>query len=201
LALARIGRDDRGVRAASLLGLAISFFAIGCAEATQSTYETARPRANVHRQLLPPPTFPDAPLPPSDPSATAIAFAEAQLGKRYCWGGTGPNCFDCSGLVQSAWRSAGARLPRTTDDQARALVTVPLSEVRPGDIFWWSHGHVGLYVGNGTIIDAYHSGAGVVRRRAPMPDLVLRVTAYGPDVSSSRQGPRPRSTSHRRSSP
>jgi hypothetical protein len=118
---------------------------------------------------------------PRDPAAAvAIAFAEAQLGKRYCWGGTGPSCFDCSGLVQSAWRAAGARLPRTTNDQARALVTVPLEDVRPGDIFWWSHGHVGLYVGDGAIIDAYHSGAGVVRRRAPRPERVLRVMPSSP---------------------
>ena len=198
-------RDDPGVRAASLLGLTISLCVLGCGHTAPSGIETVQSHAYVPRQPLPPITFPEGPAYASEPSmmasATAIAFAEAQLGKRYCWGGTGPSCFDCSGLVQSAWRAAGARLPRTTDDQARALVSVPLSEVRPGDIFWWSHGHVGLYVGNGTIIDAYHSGAGVVRRRAPMPDLVLRVTAYGPDASSIRPGPRPRSTSHRRSSP
>ena len=85
------------------------------------------------------PVYPEPAPPPSDPAATAIAFARAQLGKRYCWGGNGPNCFDCSGLVQSAWRAAGAQLPRTTDAQARALVAVPLEDVRPGDIFWWAH--------------------------------------------------------------
>lgn len=149
---------------ASVLGLTLALLSLGCARAT----------------YVPPPTFPDPPPPPpnGNPAATAIAFAEAQLGKRYCWGGNGPNCFDCSGLVQSAWRAAGARLPRTTDAQARALISVPIWDVRPGDIFWWSHGHVGIYVGNGTIIDAYHSGAGVVRRRAPRPERVLRVS-YG----------------------
>jgi cell wall-associated NlpC family hydrolase len=140
---------------AAVLGLATSILALGCAQtASIPPTSAADPRA-----------------------ATAIAFAEAQLGKRYCWGGTGPRCFDCSGLVQSAWRAAGAKLPRTTNDQARVLASVPLDDVRPGDIFWWSHGHVGLYVGDGTIIDAYHSGAGVVRRRAPRPERVLRV--YG----------------------
>ena len=151
----------------------IAILALGCAQPVQEH----APRA----YYVPPPTYfapPPAPidvLAPHDPARVAIAFAEAQLGKRYCWGGTGPNCFDCSGLVQSAWHAAGARLPRTTDAQARALVAVPLYDVRPGDIFWWGHGHVGLYVGNGVIIDAYHSGAGVVRRRAPRPDRVLRV--------------------------
>lgn len=156
--------------------VAMAGLALGCAGGTRESAQretVPRPRA-----YLQPPTWPEPPPPPYNPAATAIAFAEAQLGKRYCWGGTGPSCFDCSGLVQSAWRAAGARLPRTTDAQARALVSVPLSEVRPGDILWWSHGHVGIYVGNGTIIDAYHSGSGVVRRRAPLPERVLRV-AYG----------------------
>jgi hypothetical protein len=161
-------RDDRGVRA-SALALSFAFLALGCAQSV--------PRAP--REYVAPPAHPEIVM-QGDPAATAIAFAEAQLGKRYCWGGTGPRCFDCSGLVQSAWRAAGARLPRTTDAQARALVSVPIWDVRPGDIFWWSHGHVGIYVGNGTIIDAYHSGAGVVRRRAPMPERVLRVSSAAP---------------------
>src|SRR5205085_2258084 len=157
-----------GVRAATL-GLTTSllgFVALGC----------AHPASPEHAPSSSPVSIEPLPLPsPSDPAMTAIAFAQAQVGKRYCWGGTGPSCFDCSGLVQSAWRAAGARLPRTTDAQARALVSVPIEDVRPGDIFWWGHGHVGLYVGNGTIIDAYHSGAGVVQRRAPRPDRILRV--------------------------
>jgi hypothetical protein len=159
-----------GVRAA-MFGLVIPFLALGCAQAMPES----APREPGLPPYLPPPVFRDPPPAQRDPATTAIAFAQAQLGKRYCWGGAGPSCFDCSGLVQSAWRAAGARLPRTTNDQARVLVSVPLYDVRPGDIFWWSHGHVGLYVGNGTIIDAYHSGAGVVKRRAPMPERVLRV--------------------------
>jgi len=111
-----------------------------------------------------------------DPAAlAAIRFAEAQVGKRYCWGGTGPSCFDCSGLVQAAWRWAGVKLPRTSAAQGRALVEVPFEDVRPGDILWWP-GHVGLYVGGGEMIDAYHSRAGVVRRPAAVPERVLRVT-------------------------
>jgi cell wall-associated NlpC family hydrolase len=77
--------------------------------------------------------------------------------------------------VQAAWSWGGAKLPRTSDAQGRALASVPPEEVRPGDILWWSHGHVGLYIGGGEMIDAYHSRAGVVRRRAPRPERVLRV--------------------------
>jgi cell wall-associated NlpC family hydrolase len=109
-------------------------------------------------------------------SATAIGFAEAQVGKRYCWGGNGPACFDCSGLVAAAWRWAGIALPRTAAGQGRALVEVPRETARPGDILWWPH-HVGLYVGAGTMIDAYNSRSGVVRRRAVIPVRVLRVPA------------------------
>jgi peptidoglycan DL-endopeptidase CwlO len=111
---------------------------------------------------------------PEPRTNAAIGFAQAQVGKRYCWGGTGPNCFDCSGLVQAAWRSGGVNLPRTSSAQGKALVEVRFDQIRPGDILWWPH-HVGLYVGNGEMIDAYHSRAGVVRRRVAVPDRVLRV--------------------------
>ncbi len=125
------------------------------------------------------PPAPSSSLPPPATghdarTSAVIAFAEAQVGKRYCWGGTGPSCFDCSGLVQSAWRSGGVSLPRTSTAQGHVLPEVPPNQMRPGDILWWPT-HVGLYIGNGEMIDAYHSGAGVVRRRAAMPARVLRV--------------------------
>jgi cell wall-associated NlpC family hydrolase len=123
----------------------------------------------------PPPTNWSAEAVPQA-SAAAVYFAYGQVGKRYCWGGTGPDCFDCSGLVQAAWRSAGVKLPRTAIDQGRALADVSFGDVRPGDILWWPH-HVGLYIGGGEMIDAYHSRAGVVRRRAAVPVRVLRVLA------------------------
>ncbi|MBX3207211.1 MAG: C40 family peptidase [Labilithrix sp.] len=111
----------------------------------------------------------------ADPRASAaLGFAHAQVGKRYCWGGTGPDCFDCSGLVQAAWRSGGVKLPRTSAAQGRALVDVPFERMQPGDILWWRN-HVGLYIGNGEMIDAYHSRAGVVRRPVAFPQRVLRV--------------------------
>ena len=114
-------------------------------------------------------------LEPTDPwSASAVGFATAQVGKRYCWGGAGPGCFDCSGLVQAAWRWSGVRLPRTSEAQGRALTEIAPEDARPGDILWWP-GHVGLYVGGGMMVDAYHSRAGVVLRPAATPRRVLRV--------------------------
>jgi cell wall-associated NlpC family hydrolase len=102
-----------------------------------------------------------------------VAFAWAQVGHRYCWGGLGPSCFDCSGLVDRAWGSIGVRIPRTTGEIAAELPEVPLSEVRMGDILWWP-GHVGLYAGNGWVIDAFDSRHGVVRRAAATPYRAFR---------------------------
>ena len=138
--------------------------ALACAGCSAHPVPTMRAPigANWHGDAIPP------------ASATAVYFADGQVGKRDCWGGTGPDCFDCSGLVQAAWRSAGVKLPRTAIDQGRALVEVSFADARPGDILWWPH-HVGIYIGGGEMIDAYHSRAGVVRRRAATPVRVLRV--------------------------
>src|ERR1700753_2360355 len=100
------------------------------------------------------PLEPEAWEPAATPRAsTALWFAWAQVGKRYCWGGTGPPCFDCSGLVQRAWSMAGVRLPRTADAIASELPEVRIEALQPGDILWWP-GHVGLYAGNGWVVEA-----------------------------------------------
>lgn len=94
---------------------------------------------------------------------SAVVFAWRQVGKPYCWGGTGPRCFDCSGLVQAAWGSVGVPLPRTADAMAARLREIPLEQVRSGDVLWWP-GHVGLYAGYGWIVEALDARDGVVRR-------------------------------------
>jgi peptidoglycan DL-endopeptidase CwlO len=98
------------------------------------------------------------------PTATqadkAVAFAYAQLGKPYVWGATGPDSFDCSGLVQAAWAAAGVSIPRTTYDMGSALPHIPLSDLQPGDLIEYNgESHVAIYVGGGYIIDAPHTGA------------------------------------------
>jgi cell wall-associated NlpC family hydrolase len=94
----------------------------------------------------------------------AVAFAYAQLGKPYVWGATGPGAYDCSGLVQAAWAAAGVSIPRTTEEQWAALPQVPLSNLEPGDLILYNgESHVSMYVGNGYIIDAPHTGAYVER--------------------------------------
>jgi len=94
----------------------------------------------------------------------AVAFAYAQLGKPYIWGGTGPEGYDCSGLVQAAWAAAGVAIPRTTYEDWDDLPHIPVSEMQPGDlIIYNAEGHVGMYVGGGYIIDAPHTGADIER--------------------------------------
>ncbi len=94
-------------------------------------------------------------------AAKAIAFARAQLGKPYVWGATGPNSFDCSGLTQAAWAAAGVTLPRTTWDQVDVGTRVAISDLKPGDlVFYYSDiSHVAMYIGNGQMIQAPHTGA------------------------------------------
>jgi len=113
----------------------------------------------------------DAPTTPR--AMAAVAFASAQVGKPYCYGGTGPGCFDCSGLVDRAWAAAGVRLPRTSGDIAGALPEVPLDLVRRGDILWWP-GHVGIYAGGGWQVEALDSRHGVVRRPLHGPRRAFR---------------------------
>jgi cell wall-associated NlpC family hydrolase len=89
----------------------------------------------------------------------AVAFAYAQLGKPYQWGGTGPGSYDCSGLVQAAWAAAGVSIPRDTYSQFAALPHISMSALEPGDlIFYDGEGHVAIYVGQGYIIDAPQTG-------------------------------------------
>ncbi|MFB6961268.1 NlpC/P60 family protein [Streptomyces sp. NPDC056309] len=96
-------------------------------------------------------------------AATVIDFARAQIGKPYVWGASGPGSYDCSGLTQASWKSAGISLPRTTWDQVKAGTTVSVSAAQPGDLvfFYDDISHVGIYIGNGMMIHAPHSGANV----------------------------------------
>ncbi|GGJ20121.1 C40 family peptidase [Streptomyces brasiliensis] len=108
---------------------------------------------------------------PNSLAAAAISYAYRKLGSPYVWGATGPNSFDCSGLVQAAYRSAGVSLPRTTYAQINAGRRVSRSELRPGDLVFFYSGisHVGLYIGNGQMIHAPNPSAPV--RLAPIDQM------------------------------
>jgi cell wall-associated NlpC family hydrolase len=102
------------------------------------------------------------PVPVSGAAGQAVAYAYSKLGDPYVYGATGPSSFDCSGLVQAAWASAGVAIPRTTYAQVAALPAVSTSNLQPGDLlFFDGDGHVGIYVGGGYLIDAPQTGLDV----------------------------------------
>ncbi|OPG02083.1 hypothetical protein B1R27_34180 [Streptomyces sp. GKU 895] len=116
------------------------------------------------------PTTGNAPAPNSRASA-AVSYAYSKLGSPYVWGATGPDAFDCSGLTQAAYRSAGISLPRTTYAQIDAGRRVSRSELQPGDLvfFYSAISHVGIYIGNGQMIHAPNPTAPV--RIAPIDEM------------------------------
>jgi cell wall-associated NlpC family hydrolase len=105
-----------------------------------------------------------ASVPASGKGAQVVAFAKAQLGKPYVFGATGPGSYDCSGLTMAAWKSVGVQLDRTSEAQFHDGVPVSQSDLQPGDLVFFygsAPSHVGIYVGNGTIIHAPRPGRGV----------------------------------------
>jgi peptidoglycan DL-endopeptidase CwlO len=114
------------------------------------------------------PTRPSNPVAPPPPAgcgggggaAAVVAYARAQVGKPYCYGGSGPGCFDCSGLTMMAWRQAGVSLPHSSAAQYNVGRRISASELQPGDlIFYYSPiSHVSVYIGGGQRISATHTG-------------------------------------------
>ncbi|HEX4832685.1 MAG TPA: NlpC/P60 family protein [Trebonia sp.] len=108
----------------------------------------------------------DALTAPNIAVATAVKFAEAQIGKPYLFGGTGPDAFDCSGLVMMAYRQAGIDIPRTSSAQWAWGPKVDASAASPGDLVFFAGsdgttaapGHVALVIGKNTMIEAYATG-------------------------------------------
>jgi cell wall-associated NlpC family hydrolase len=100
----------------------------------------------------------------------AIEAAQSQLGKPYTYGAAGPDSWDCSGLTQWAFAHAGVLIPRTAADQYAAIPTkVALGQIEPGDLLFWATDitdattihHVAIYVGNGLMLAAPHTGTNV----------------------------------------
>jgi cell wall-associated NlpC family hydrolase len=96
--------------------------------------------------------------------AAVVAYAMAQVGKRYVSNAAGPNSFDCSGLTMQAYRRIGLRLPHSSLAQAARAYPVSRSRARAGDLVV-GPGHVGVYMGGGMMVDAGNPRVGVKYRR------------------------------------
>jgi peptidoglycan DL-endopeptidase CwlO len=123
-----------------------------------------------------------APPPPagSGKGAIAVRYAYAQIGKMYEFGAAGPRTFDCSGLTMMAWKQAGVNLAHSARMQYNATAKVSRANLAVGDLVYYNGlGHVGIYVGNDTIIHASHTG---------QPVAAVPITHSGTPYGYSRPG-------------
>jgi cell wall-associated NlpC family hydrolase len=93
------------------------------------------------------------------PQNIALTAAKSKIGSDYVWGASGPQSFDCSGLVQWAYKQAGVSLPRTSFEQSHVGKPVAFHDLQPGDlVIQEGGGHVAMYAGDGKILQAPQSG-------------------------------------------
>jgi cell wall-associated NlpC family hydrolase len=117
---------------------------------------------------------------PNLAATTAIAAARSKLGTPYLWGATGPGRFDCSGLMLWSYAQAGVALPRTSRAQYAGLPHVALSDLQPGDLVFYATNtadpgtihHVAMYLGDGLVVHAPHTGDVVRYAPVAMPGLI-----------------------------
>lgn len=156
-----IRRRLSGHRLLLVAAIAAALMAVGAAPAlTQPAHAVERQTVNterIHQSL------------PAETAEEVISAAESQAGTPYAWGGTGPDSFDCSGLVQWAYGQAGISLPRVAHDQVNAGSRVSYADAERGDLLYWADGgghayHVAIYLGGGRMIDAPSSGGTVGER-------------------------------------
>ena len=115
--------------------------------------------------------------------SAVVADAKTYLGVPYQWGGTNPQTgLDCSGLVQHVYGDLGISLPRTSQEQATVGTAgrQPCADAQPGDLVFFEPGasgpgHVGIYIGNGQMIDAPHTGTDVQIQSVGEPSAIRRI--------------------------
>jgi cell wall-associated NlpC family hydrolase len=119
-------------------------------------------------------------------AAAALRNAESQIGKPYQWGAAGPDSYDCSGLVMWAYSQVGVSMDHWTGDQWNEGAHVSRAELRPGDLVFFAFNtsdpatihHVGMYVGNGEMVDAPYTGVDVRYDSAFRSDYIGAVRPY-----------------------
>ena len=111
---------------------------------------------------------------PNSQAQVAVQAALSKVGSPYQWAAAGPDSFDCSGLTMWAWAQAGVALPHSSASQYAATPRVSTSALQPGDLIFAGSPihHVGLYIGNGQMVEAPYTGAFVRVVPAPRPDTV-----------------------------
>lgn len=133
----------------------------------------------------------------------AADLARLYVGVPYAWGGTEPSGFDCSGLVYYAYKiAAGVTLPRVADGQWRESQRISYEQARPGDLIFFKgnlnpgeqSGHVGIYLGNGQMIDAAAPGTNVRVHRIDEPWYVQQFLGFGRPQSRDAQVTQPAPT-------
>jgi peptidoglycan DL-endopeptidase CwlO len=163
----------------------------------KAQYEALSPGQREALAAIPPapPAPPPAPLPPGDPaviaappggippgdmappmgghSATVIQAALSRIGSPYSWGGSGPNAFDCSGLVMWSFQQAGISLPHSSQALANGGQEVSMDQMQPGDVvnYYSDASHSAIYIGDGMMVHASTYGTPV--RVAPVDNAPI----------------------------
>ena len=117
---------------------------------------------------------------PNSRAAVAVAYVKSKLGDEYVYAASGPDEFDCSGLTMAAWAAAGVSLPHNAAAQYDSTEHISFSQLEPGDLIYFydggTIGHVGMWIGDGMLIDAPHSGATV--REISLANMGMEVAGY-----------------------
>jgi hypothetical protein len=129
-------------------------------------------------------------LPPNQAAGQAIKFALGEQGKPYVWGATGPDSYDCSGLMMRAYESAGITLPRVSGDQYKAGAMMDVRQAQPGDLIFLATDpsnpatihHVMMYLGNGQVVEAQQTGVPVHTRKFSFDEKEVVPQAIRPGV-------------------